>query len=105
MSIYFIAVVPHKDLRDKARKFSKDFAVRFNSVKSYKNFPHITLIKPFGFDEEEEVLVENFSQMNLKSAPFKVFLKDFGCFPNKYKPAIFIKPENKEELQILYDEV
>lgn len=105
MSIYFIAVVPHKDLRDKARKFSKDFAVRFNSVKSYKNFPHITLIKPFGFDEEEEVLVENFSQMNLKSAPFKVFLKNFGCFPNKYKPAIFIKPENKEELQILYDEL
>ncbi|MBU4539301.1 MAG: 2'-5' RNA ligase family protein [Weeksellaceae bacterium] len=106
MSLYFIAVVPHQELREKARNFSKDFAERFNSVKSYKNFPHITLIKPFHFDEnKEDVLVGNFSEMNLKSSPFEIFLKNFGCFPNKDKPVIFINPENKQELQSLYDEV
>lgn len=106
MGLYFIAVVPHKELRQKARVFSKDFAYRFKSVKSFENFPHITIIKPFPFDEnKEDVLVEKFSAMNLKSAPFKVILKDFGCFPNKDKPVIFIKPESSTELQQLYDEV
>ncbi|QBO57929.1 2'-5' RNA ligase family protein [Chryseobacterium salivictor] len=106
MSLYFIAVVPHKGLRQKARVFSKDFAERFNSVKSFENFPHITIIKPFHFDEnQEKILVESFSLMNLKCTPFEVFLKNFGCFPNKEKPVIFIKPVNSTELQHLYDEV
>lgn len=106
MSLYFIAVVPHKELRQKARVFSKDFAERFNSIKSFENFPHITLIKPFHFDEnQEEILMGNFSEMNLKSSPFEVILKNFGCFPNKDKPVIFIKPESSTELQLLYDEV
>ena len=106
MGLYFIAVVPHRELRLKCRNYSKDFADRFNSVKSFKNFPHITIIKPFRVDEnQEDFMVKNFSEMNLNSPPFKVFLKDFGCFPNKNQPAIFINPENKEELQILYDEV
>lgn len=106
MSLYFIAVVPHKELRQKARVFSKYFADRFNSIKSFENFPHITLIKPFHYDENQEgILVENFSEMKLKSAPFEVVLKSFGCFPNKEKPVIFIKPENSTELQSLYDEV
>ena len=106
MGLYFIAVVPHRELRLKCRNFSKDFAERFDSVKSFKNFPHITIIKPFRFDEnQEDILVKNFSEMNLNSPPFEVFLKDFGCFPNKDNPVIFIKPKNKVELQKLYDEV
>ena len=106
MSLYFIAVVPHKELRHKARVISKDFAERFDSVKSFENFPHITVIKPFHFDEnQEKILVESFSSMNLKSTPFQVILKNFGCFPNKEKPVIYIKPESSTELQELYDEV
>lgn len=67
MSLYFIAVVPNKQITKKARAVSKDFAERFNSVKSFKNFPHITLIKPFSFDEnKEDELVDKFSEMDLK---------------------------------------
>ncbi|UFK98909.1 2'-5' RNA ligase family protein [Kaistella faecalis] len=106
MSLYFAAAVPPQELRQKARNLSRDFANRFDSVKSFKNFPHITLIKPFSFEEsKEDVLVGNFSEMNLKTTPFNVNLKDFGCFPNKNNPVIFIKPENKEELQKLFDEI
>ncbi|MCP2037078.1 2'-5' RNA ligase family protein [Chryseobacterium sp. HSC-36S06] len=106
MSLYFIAVVPHKELRKKAKLYSKDFAERFYSLGSYKNFPHITLIKPFSFDEyKEDELVDKFSEMDLKTTSFIVDLNDFGCFPNKNNPVIFITPENKEELQKLYDEV
>lgn len=106
MSMYFIAVVPHKKLRKKAKVYSRDFAERFYSLGSYKNFPHITLIRPFPFDESQEnILVDKFSEMALKTTTFNVNLKDFGCFPNKDNPVIFIKPENKGELQKLYDEV
>lgn len=106
MSLYFIAVVPHKELRKKAKVYSKDFAERFYSLGSYKNFPHITLIKPFSFDEnKEDELVDKFSEMDLKTTSFIVDLNNFGCFPNKNNPVIFITPENKEELQKLYDEV
>ena len=106
MSLYFIAVVPHKELRKKAKVYSKDFAERFYSLGSYKNFPHITLIKPFPFDEnKEDELVDQFSEMDLKTTSFIVDLNNFGCFPNKNNPVIFITPENKEELQKLYDEV
>lgn len=106
MSLYFIAVVPHQELNQKAKVFSKDFAERFNSVKSFENFPHLTILGPFNFDEnQEEVVVEKFSLMNLKSKPFELFLKDFGCFSQSKNPVIFIKPESSAELQILYDEV
>ena len=99
-------MVPHNELRKRAKNYSKDFAERYNSVKSYRNFPHITVIKPFHFEEkEEETLVKKFSEMKLKSSPFKITLKNFGCFPNKNNPVIFIKPENTEEFQQLYDEV
>lgn len=106
MSLYFIAVVPHKELRQKAKVFSKDFADRFGSIKSFQNFPHITIIKPFHLEgNHENILVDRFSLMKLKTTPFEVFLKNFGCFPNRDKPVIFIKPESSTELQSLYDEV
>jgi len=50
-------------------------------------------------------LVDKFSEMDLKITSFIVDLNNFGCFPNKNNPVIFITPENKEELQKLYDEV
>lgn len=106
MGLYFIAVVPHEKLAEKAKQFSKDFADRFNSVKSFKNFPHITIVKPFRFDENQEsFLVGKFSEMTIKSPPFDLKLKDFGCFANRTNPVIFIKPEKTDELQKLYDEV
>ena len=105
MSLYFAAAVPPQELRQKIGIYSKDFAERFYSLGSYKNFPHITLIKPFSFDEnKEDELVDKFSEMDLKTTSFIVDLNDFGCFPNKNNPVIFITPENKEELQKLYDE-
>jgi len=106
MSLYFIAVVPQQKIAEKAKQFSKDFADRFNSVKSYQNFPHITVIKPFHLEDiEEHSLVRKFSEMTIKSRPFDLKLKGFGCFANRTNPVIFIKPENKDELQKLYDEV
>lgn len=106
MSLYFIAVAPHRELREKARSFSKDFKDRFNSVKSYRNFPHITLIPPFTREEAlEKDLIELFQNLKIETKSFTQKLNGFGSFPNPKNPVIFIKPENTEEIQALYKEV
>jgi 2'-5' RNA ligase len=106
MGLYFIAVVPPRELRKKVSVFSNDFAARFNSVESLKKLPHITLINPFERNESEEhTLVRNFLEMNLKSKSFEVLLKDFGYFENKKHHTIFIDTPTKVKLQHLYNEI
>lgn len=106
MNVYFIAIAPQKELSDKIRLISKDFAERFDSVKAFNNFPHITIIPPFKFPEEkEELLLNNFAHIKLDEAAFELALNSFQAFPNKKNPVIYIRPENTEPLKRLYDEL
>ena len=106
MSLYFIAVEPHGELIDKIRAIQKDFAERFSSCKSYKNFPHITITPPFSLhDEEETALISKFKDISLTTKPFTVHLNGFGSFSNSKNPAIFIKPENESGLTTLFNEI
>ena len=50
-------------------------------------------------------MVDKFSEMDLKTVPFNVVLNNFGCFPHKSNPVIFIKTKNTAEIQNLYNEV
>jgi len=106
MSLYFIAVEPHSELIDKIRAIQKDFVERFSSSKSYRNFPHITIIPPFSLHEDEETaLISKFKDISLTTKPFTVDLNGFGSFPHSKNPAIFIKPENESELTALFNEI
>lgn len=106
MSLYFIAVAPHRKLREIIRQISKDFKDRFQSVKSYNNFPHVTIIPPFTLDEaKEEILIEKFLNIKIETQPFHQKLNGFGAFPNAKNPVIFIRPENTAEISELYREV
>src|SRR5690606_7384373 len=105
MSLYFIAVEPHNELIDKIRVIQKDFADRFSSSKSYRNFPHITIIPPFSLhDDQETALISKFKDISLATKPFTVHLNGFGSFLNSKNLAIFIKPENESELTALFNE-
>ncbi len=106
MSLYFIAVEPHSELTDKIRLIQKDFAERFLSSKSYRNFPHITIIPPFSCqDDQERGLISKFMKIPLSTEKFTVHLDGFGSFPNFKSPAIFIKPENDSELTGIFNEI
>lgn len=106
MSLYFIAVVLPEELCEKVKAVSKDFAERFGSVKAFNNFPHITLIAPFRLEENlEDNLAQVFAELHLGNTSFEVFLKNFGCFPNRKQPVIFIKLENTIELLRLQKEI
>lgn len=106
MNLYFIAVEPQREIADKIRAVSKDFADRFESVKAYKNFPHITIIPVFKLPEEkEELLLNNFSSIKLETPAFELQLNGFQAFQNKKNPVIYIHPENKEQLKQLFNEL
>ena len=106
MNLYFIAIAPQQELSEKIRSISKDFAERFESVKAFNNFPHITIIPPFKFPEEkEDLLLNNFSYIKLDESAFELELNSFQTFANRRNPVIYIHPEYSEPLKRLYNEL
>ena len=105
-NLYFIAIIPKKELREKITAFKQDFANRFNSKKALKVFPHITLKAPFKFSPGmHEELLRWFYDLHLLQKPFIVQLKNFGAFNNKRNPVVFVQPVITKELQALQQQL
>ncbi len=106
MSLYFIAFEPPTELSDQIRLISKDFAQRFGAARAFNSFPHITLIPPFNFDEQNESqVVGRFMKMELTVNFFEVHLTRYNCFNRTKSPVIFLEPESSAELRKIYNEV
>lgn len=74
-------------LSEKIRFIQKDFADRFGSSKALKNFPHITIISPFKFDEiNESEVIGNFQKEKISTEPFEIELKNSIIFIIKNLP-------------------
>lgn len=105
-NLYFIALIPPKELREQITSFKQDFANRFNSKKALKVFPHITLKAPFklSFNAHEELL-RWFTDLRILQKQFTIQLKDFGAFNNKKNPVVFIQPILTKELQAVQQQL
>lgn len=104
-SLYFIALIPDRELRIKTNAFKKDFK-RFGCDKATKVYTHITLKAPFkcsGSDREE--VLSWFSEMQLRQKPFHLYLNGFGAFHNKHSPVVFVNPVKNGELTRLQREL
>ena len=89
-NLYFIALIPPNELREKITAFKQDFANRFNSKKALKVFPHITLKAPFKFSTGMHgVLLKWFNDLHVLQKPFNIQLQNFGEFENKRSPVVF----------------
>ena len=105
-SLFFIALIPHKELRDKINKFKLDFSKRFESSKALKVYPHITLKAPFVCsDSSKRELIEWFSERRSRQKSFTIDLKGFGAFSNKEKPVVFVNPVINNELMKMQKEL
>ena len=101
-NLYFVAIIPKRELREKITAFKQDFANRFNSSKALKVFPHITLKAPFKFSPNaHEELMRWFNDLHVLQNQFTVQLKNFGAFENKRNPVVFVQPIVIKELQSL----
>jgi 2'-5' RNA ligase len=97
--LYFIALIPNRELRKKIIDIERDFEDRFNSSKALKVYPHITLKAPFKCSTSGRIELLNwFSELVIHQRPFLINLKGFGAFNNKKNPVIFINPVLTNEL-------
>jgi 2'-5' RNA ligase len=105
-SLYFIALIPKRELREKINVFKKDFENRFSSSKALKVYPHITLKAPFKLSVNAHTeLINWFADLRLRQKPINLQLKDFGAFQNKNSPVIYINPVVTKELQLMQKEI
>jgi 2'-5' RNA ligase len=105
-NLYFIAIIPKRELREKITASKQDFANRFNSSKALKVYPHITLKAPFKYPSNaHQRVLDWFENLQIDQQPFTIGLKDFGAFHNKNNPVIFIHPEPNTQLQSMQQEI
>jgi 2'-5' RNA ligase len=105
-SLFFIALIPDRDLREKIHAIKKDFSQRFESHKALKVYPHITLKAPFKCSQGgKRELLNWFSETSVQQKPFLLYLKGFGAFHNKNNPVIFINPVASNELMRIQKEL
>ncbi|HEX5025615.1 MAG TPA: 2'-5' RNA ligase family protein [Agriterribacter sp.] len=105
-NLYFIALIPQKELQEAITAYKIDFAERFDSKAALKVVPHITLKAPFTLPQNQhQLLIQWFPGLNINSGRFNIELKDFGCFFSKYHPIIFINPVTNTTLYEMQKEI
>lgn len=105
-NLYFIAIIPFKELRNKVTELKRDIATRFYSMKALKVMPHITLKAPFKLPMvAHDTLLKWFDGVQVPRQPFTVSLYGFGAFKNVKKPVIFVNPVANIPLMLLQREI
>jgi 2'-5' RNA ligase len=105
-NLYFIALIPKRELREKITLIKQDFATRFNSGKALRVYPHITLKAPFKLlPTDHEKLLQWFSRLHINQKPFTIELKNFGAFPNKKSPVVYIHPKATQSIFQLQNKI
>jgi len=99
-SLYFIAILPHEQLRQEVTALKNYMAEKYFSKAALTSPPHITLFPPFRKrDDFEKPLADSLCAFAQLQQSFEISLNGFGCF----KPAvIFIQPEENESLNSMY---
>ena len=83
-SLYFIALIPPEPLRNRIVELKLKFAEKYQTNHALKSPPHITLIPPFNFrNEEEKRIIELLEIFTQTANPFNVTIKGFGTFKPK----------------------
>ncbi len=105
-NLYFIALIPKRELREMINNLKNDFATRFYSRTALKVYPHITLKAPFKCSaNHHDELMSWFSDLRINQKPFSIPLKNFGAFNNKNNPVVFVNPVVTKELQFMQKEI
>jgi len=101
-NLYFVALIPHDAVSGEVTEFKNDIALNYNSSKALRTMPHITLKAPFKLlEREHKNLLEWFANLRPRMESFTVELQDFGSFPNKDNPVIYVKPLMTSSLERL----
>lgn len=101
--LYFIAILPPNSLSEKITAIKKELADTYGPKYALKALPYIALQNPFKAPPTmEPAFFELLQEFATSQAPFAITLKEFGSFPNKENPVIFLKVEKNESLSNLH---
>lgn len=98
-----IAILPPEPIYSEVQEFKKRFVDAYDSKEAYRRPPHITVIPPFQYAQEDEAKLINFLTKFLKKySPFELSFDGFGTFE---KRVIFVQPEKNERLKMLFKDI
>lgn len=103
MDLYFIALLPPKQLGDEIRGIKEKIRQKYKAKHALKLPAHITLQPPFrlqGFEEKQ--LIDSLRKFAETQTKFVVHLKNFGAFPPR---VIFIEISNPQPVKLLHLEL
>ena len=93
-NLYFIALVPGEELREKVRMIKERIRAEYNAGHALKSPAHITLQMPFKRSgADEQTIIDTLSLFAAGEAAFDIHLDGFGCFAPR---VIFIRLSNPE---------
>ena len=93
---YLLVIEPHKDLSQKIVKIKEEFAEAYKTEQGRWGQPQIILANFVQYAMMEERLVHRLRMVAMGATPFKIELRDFGCFPSH---TIFINVVSKVPFQ------
>lgn len=100
LNLYFIALVPHQELRDEIRELKEEMRILSGAKDILKSPAHITMQKPFKRnDSEEPGIVRILRAFTKQQKSFSVDLDGFGSFPPR---VIFIGVKDHEPIVNLH---
>ena len=104
-TLYFIAIVPSEPVYSEVFSFKQEIAEKYNSSRSLKNPPHITLLPPTsGNDNWEKNTIEVLQHFAMNNTSFPLVLNGFASFPNRRRknPVIYVHNEEEPLLEALF---
>lgn len=104
-TLYFVAIVPSEPVYSEVFSFKLEMAEKYNSNRSLRNPPHITLLPPTsGNDDWEKNIVEVLQHFASKNTSFPLVLNGFASFPNRRRknPVIYVYNEEEPLLEALF---
>ena len=105
-NLYFIAIVLPGHVSEKVRAVQQYIAGKFESSKSLRVVPHITLKAPFTADSSmHDEILSWFRSLQIDVEPFQQELSNFGAFENKKSPVIYIRPAAVQQLCFLQNQI
>ena len=95
-ALYFIAILPPKEVAELIHEIRLDFAVKYKSEEALKPPVHLTLKEPFTMDIKEELILKRkLNFIATQQQPFVQILNGFGRYQ---KHAIYIKANEDQKL-------
>lgn len=101
--LYFIAVIPQKELCDRILEIKREFSTRFSARHALKSPAHITLQQPFRREESfEKRMMQSLNAFAGRHSPFTANLQGFGAFAPS---VIYVDVTGKDQFRELHNDL